>query len=472
MPKKLTIEIVRSEFENKGYNFLTTEYKNCSQKLEYICPNGHKHSIAWKHFKDGHGCPYCANRPPITIEFIRSKFAKENYKLLTVEYINCKQKLDYICPNGHKHGITWNNWKTGYRCPYCGGTMKKNVGAIEKNINKQGYKLLTNNYQNCQQKLHLVCPNGHAYYVSWDNWSGKKSRCPKCNFIGISKQELELFEFIKSIYDGVIFRHNRALISPYELDIVIPDKKIAIEYCGLYWHSELAGKNKNYHLNKLNLCNKKDYRLITIFEDELLYNKEIIFSRLKDIFRSNDLDIIYARNCSIKSVSIKEVRKFCEENHLQGYHGASVKLGAFYKNELVSIMTFSRPSIAKGSRNNENNTWELSRFCSRAGCRIIGVASKLLKYFEKNYTWDEIFSYADRRWSNGDLYEKIGFDFIKKTQPNYWYISKQKRIHRFALRKQQSDPKDQTEWEIRKSQGHNRIWDCGNLKYQRNNTSI
>jgi hypothetical protein len=135
-------------------------------------------------------------------------------------------------------------------------------------------------------------------------------------------------------------------------------------------------------------------------------------------------------------------------------------------------MTFSRPSIAKGARNYKDNTWELSRFCSKINYHVVGIASKLLKYFERNYDWNEIFSYADRRWSSGDLYGKIGFDFIGKTQVNYWYIAKQKRIHRFALRKQRDDLVNKTEWEIRKFQGWNRIWDCGNLKYQKSNTSI
>ena len=99
--------------------------------------------------------------------------------------------------------------------------------------------------------------------------------------------------------------------------------------------------------------------------------------------------------------------------------------------------------------------------------RIVGIASKLLKYFERNYIWTRIFSYADRRWSDGNVYYKLGFKFTGKIKPNYWYIKNNKRKHRFSLRKLKGDPKDITEWELRKSQGWNRIWDCGNLRFEK-----
>lgn len=102
---------------------------------------------------------------------------------------------------------------------------------------------------------------------------------------------------------------------------------------------------------------------------------------------------------------------------------------------------------------------------------MIGVASKLLSHFKKNYKWEQIFSYADRRWSTGNLYAQIGFELIGNTKPNYWYFANGsiERRHRFALRKKSSEPKDITEWELRRNQGWNRIWDCGNLKYVMNN---
>ena len=461
---KLDIDYIRSEFEERGFVLLSEEYKN-NMKLDYVCPNGHKHAIRWDHFKSGHGCPYCKGRPIITIDFVKEEFSVENYILLSNTYKNGFQKLDYICPNGHKHNITRNNWITGYRCPECAHNLKKTLISIKADFENNGYKLITEDYINNRQKLHCVCPNGHDYHVSWSNWHQYNSKCPKCKEWGTSSQEISLITFVKDLYPNII-EHDRSLILPYELDIVIPDKKIAIEYCGLYWHSELAGKDKNYHLNKLTACENKGYRLITIFEDELLANKNIVFSRLKNILNISQSKIVYGRNCTIREITMSAASDFCNFNHIQGYgSGAAIRLGAFCNGELLSVMTFGRPSIAKGRKNNSDFVWELHRFCSKLDYRVLGIASKLLKYFRINYEWNEIYSYADRRWSCGNVYDKIGFEFAGSLRPNYWYIKGQKRIHRFGLRKQKDESRHKTEWEIRQSQGWNRIWDCGNLKY-------
>ena len=468
---RLNIEFIRKEFEKENYILLSNEYRN-GEKLKYICPVGHKHSIRWDHFKAGHRCPYCNGRPFITIENVDEALRKEGYHLLSENYINSCNKFDYICPKGHKHSINWTNWNNGYRCPECALNMKKTLGYIKEEVEKENYKLVTEHYKNSRQKLHLICPKGHSYYVSWNNWKHQNSRCPQCNDWGTSKQEKTLITFIKTLCDNVIV-HDRELISPYELDIVIPDKNITIEYCGLYWHSELAGKNRTYHLNKLNMCNEKGYQLITIFEDELVFNESLVFSRLKNFLHKENGKKIFARKCNIKEISTKRARIFCSNNHLQGYgSGSKVKLGLFYSNELLSVMTFSKPSIAKGARTDDLTIWELNRFCSKENYRVIGGASKLLKYFERNYHWKKIFSYADRRWSIGNVYEKLNFKLVESVRPNYWYIRNQQRLHRFNLRKKYDDDKHLTEWDIRKAQGWNRIWDCGNLRYQKELTNL
>lgn len=462
---RITFEKIKKCFEDRSYVLLSTECTSTKQYLDYICPNGHKHSIRADHFMNGHGCPYCAGRPVLNIKVIREEFEKDGYVLLTDEYINSSQKLYYICPNGHKHYITWANWKTGYRCPECAHTYKKNIEFIKHELGKEGYTLLTSAYINNKLKLHTLCPNGHEYFVAWSNWYSYGSRCPLCSQWGSSKQEDDLFEFVSSLCSNVI-RHDRLLINPYELDLVIPDYNLAIEYCGLYWHSELAGKDDKYHLSKLEKCNSKGYRLITIFEDELLFNRDLVFSRLRHFTYTEIGKKIFARKCVVKELDANTARTFCNNNHIQGYgSGAKVKLGLFYNDELVSVMTFSKPSIAKGTRTNDETMWELHRFCSRTNTMVVGGASKLLSYFEKNYTWSKILTYADRRWSDGDVYDKLGFTFTGIIRPNYWYLSKQKRIHRYNLRKTSYDKTYLTEWELRKNQGWNRIWDCGNLRY-------
>lgn len=464
VPKKINVEQL---FNVEGYTYLGTERLGKTIKYKYRCDKGHESSMKICHWSAGHRCPECAGNKRLDIEYIRKAFIEEGYTLLTDEYTNSNQKLEYKCNNGHYGSISWNNWSTGYRCMECSGKSKKTLDELTNYFTIHDYRLHPENtYINNKHKLHLICPNEHDYYVSWDNWYTKNSRCPKCSLVGKSLAEVELFDFVKKICPDAI-SNDRAILKPLELDIVIPSKKIAIEYCGLYWHSILAGKERNYHLNKLSSCNIEGYRLITVFEDELITNKNIVFSRLLNILGGEFEKRIYARKCDIHEISSSEARNFCISNHLQGYYGALIRLGAFYNDELVTVMTFSRPSLAKGFKTTDRII-ELSRFCSKVNYKVIGIASKLFSYFVNNFSgsYDTVISYADRRWSDGSLYNILGFEFASYTQPNYWYFkSNTKRLHRFYLRKPYGLDKGITEWDLRKIEGWNKIFDCGNLKF-------
>jgi len=468
---RYTIDVVRKAFENEGYTLLSDTYISNKKKLNYKCPEGHIHSIAWADWlhKDAR-CPYCNGRPIHTLDEVRKSFALEGYVLLTKEYLNNKQKLDYICPHGHKYTICYSSWLQGRRCYLCNGNIKKNILDIKTSLEQEGYNLMSENYIGCQDHLTTKCPNGHTYSFTWDNWSSKGSRCSTCGSSGVSKEEVALRGFISE--HAEVSTNNRFICKPKELDIVIPDKKIAIEYCGLYWHSELTGKGESYHLKKLEHCLNNNYKLITVFADEFRYKNAICRSRLLSYIDRSSFIKIYARNCKVVAINAKQAHRFCEENHLQGYGaGSSIKLGLLYNDALVAVMTFSKPSIAKGHKIAKEGIWELHRFCSKLNTEIVGGASKLLKYFERNYPWSELFSYADRRWSDGALYTKLGFEFDQHTKPNYWYLKDQcyERFNRFSLRKKADEPKDISEWELRKAQGYTRIWDCGNLKYVKYN---
>ncbi len=279
-----------------------------------------------------------------------------------------------------------------------------------------------------------------------------------------SKPQNEITEFLEGITNDNIERNNRKILEGKELDIFIPSMNIAIEFNGLYWHSDQMISNENYHLDKTIGCQRKGIRLIHIFEDEWIYNKDIVKERIKTIVSINNRQRIHGRKCTIKEINSKNKNQFLEKFHIQGKDYSTIKLGAFYNNELISVMTFSKGNVSKGSRPIDG-IWELNRFCSNYNYHIPGIASKILSYFKKNFEWKEIFSYADRRWSDGNLYKKIGFDLKHITKPNYWYIKGMQRIHRFNLRKTKDDPVDIPEWLLRQKEGYYRIWDCGNYKY-------
>jgi hypothetical protein len=301
---------------------------------------------------------------------------------------------------------------------------------------------------------------------------GNGLRCEVCNPLiprFVSNEEQAVYDFIAGELGIIGKQGNKSLIYPYELDMVFEQHKIAIEYCGLYWHSEHSSKkDKNYHFNKMKLANTQGYRLITIFSDEWKYKNDIVKSKLRNIFQKSQTKH-YARQLSVREVSYVESREFLNKHHLQGSSIAKINLGLYTKDlRLVALMTFSNGRAALNTKSNHSE-FELVRFVTN-GDSIVGGASKLLTHFIRRYSPSKITSYADLRWSEGNVYETIGFQ--KTTDPSigYWYTSNyEKREHRFNFTKSQlikeGADSSKTEWEIMKELGYDRIWDCGHQKY-------
>lgn len=244
----------------------------------------------------------------------------------------------------------------------------------------------------------------------------------------------------------------------------MPKYNLAIEFDGLFWHSL---KEPNYHLNKTKLCENKNIQLLHIFENEWIYRRDI----WKSIIRSklNLTYSIYARNCSIREINYIESNEFLDSNHLQGKIGFNVGIGLFYGNNLVSMICFGIP------RYNKLYKFELLRYCTKLDTRIVGGFSKLLKFFTEKYS-KSIITYADRRYSNGSVYEKNGFNFICDTNPNYFYFNKSMKLEsRIKYQKHklknllQSYNDNLSEYENMKNNGYSRIYDCGNKVYEYKN---
>lgn len=297
------------------------------------------------------------------------------------------------------------------------------------------------------QVILYECNKGHIQRKRLDRFRVGQYRCAEC-VKSFSLEEKEILQYIKNIYNGLIMENDRTLISPYELDIVIPNKKIAIEYCGLYWHGEQKGKDKNYHLNKLNLCEDKGYKLITIFSNEWLNKRSIVEKYLSSQILNKPF---YIEEYNVIPLDTKTTMKFMNHNHIQGYTPSTVRLGIYSEGTLVVVMTFSPGS--------KSGIWELNRFCS--SIYIMSGAKKLLEYFQKNYEWDIIYSYVDRRWNQGKFHKKLGFHKEEILNPCCFYYSLNKcNGHidtNFKL--------DNMEYKNILSKGWDRIWDCGNYKF-------
>jgi very-short-patch-repair endonuclease len=291
-------------------------------------------------------------------------------------------------------------------------------------------------------------------------------RCNPLNSFNSSSYQNTISNFLDDL--GISYEsNNRKILNGLELDFYLPDYSIAIEINGLYWHSELF-KDKNYHLNKTMKCNELGIRLIHIFEDELLNSIDIVKSRIKSLLGKSDMTI-YARKCEIKEITSSQLEDFLRDNHTQGNVNSSIRLGLFHDDQLISVMSLGklRKSLGYSSKSSQ---YELYRFCSILNTNVVGAAGKLLKHFINSNHPKLIVSYADMRWSNGGLYEKLGFSKMGNTQPNYWYINQTNRMHRFNFRKNilvsEGWDRNQTEHEIMLDRGIYRIYDCGSIKYQ------
>jgi hypothetical protein len=207
----------------------------------------------------------------------------------------------------------------------------------------------------------------------------------------------------------------------------------------------------------------------------LILKKEILLSRLSNLLKLSN--VIYGRNCVIREVSKSTSSKFLDENHLQGNTIDKYRYGLYYNNDLVSIMTFGKKRKSLGNNKNDDNSFELVRFCNILNHTVVGGFSKLLKFFIQKHNPKSIETFADIRWSGinpkDTVYFKNGFEFISKTPPNYWYIKNGdslNRNHRFTFRKdvlvKEGHPKEKKEWEIMIDKGYDRIWDCGSMKFE------
>jgi hypothetical protein len=286
----------------------------------------------------------------------------------------------------------------------------------------------------------------------------------------IAEFNLAEFQKSKSYYEILIANwldqmnvqyeiNNRKIIAPKELDFFIPSHQLAIEFCGLRWHGELIGRDNQYHRNKYQLCAQQGIKLIQIFQDEWDQKSHIVKDILKINLTGSDRRI-HARQCAVQAIEPTVANAFLAQHHLQGVgNGAKVHLGLTVDDQLVAVMTFA---IVK-------TQWELKRYAVKCGHKIMGGAGKLFKHFVRNYNPTEVFSYCDLRYFSGQVYQAMGFEYVKDTRPGYSYTKGVKRFNRLQFTKQrlvqQGHDPALSEWQIMQQLGYDRIWDCGHGKW-------
>lgn len=284
-----------------------------------------------------------------------------------------------------------------------------------------------------------------------------------------SRGELEVKEFMESL--GITCKSIRRKYNDkiFEIDCFSEKHNFGIEYCGEFWHSHKIGKDKNYHQNKFLWAKEQNIQLMTIFEHEWILKKDLIKSMIKCRLNLCD-NKIFARNTEILIISNKQAKEFHDYNHMNnGLKNTTLNIGLFFKNELVSVASFSK------SRFNKNFENELIRFSTKRNTIVVGGFSKILKYYNEITDNKSLFTYCDLRFGVGNVYLKSDFTFEGITPPNYWYYFKKDgsqgcfesrmKYQKKNLTHYNNYSDEKTEFEIMSENGFLKIYDCGNYKF-------
>ncbi len=281
-----------------------------------------------------------------------------------------------------------------------------------------------------------------------------------------TQEQKRLNDIIRSFGFKTSF-NDRSIIPPLEIDIVVPEKMLAIEFNGNFWHSEAKLSTdiaKFKHLEKTRKCQQTGYRLFHIFEHHWKEREFQIMNFLKSLLGVNE-KTIFARNCNVNNNACAD---FIENNHMQGCGKNAIRyFNLEYNGEIIASMVAS----THHRQNADLGAIVLSRLCFKSGVHIPGGASKLFNKFiewAKNSKYNSVVSWSDNLWTNGGIYEKLGFILEQEYPPDYfyWHVKKHVAISKQSQQKKKTGcPEGMTEREWCIQNNLYRIWDCGKKKW-------
>lgn len=480
------------DYERNAVDINTVTRKS-GRKAHWICSldNRHRWEAVVAKRTSGQGCPFCSGKralPGVTsLKALHPDLMKEwdwsrNTDLDPDQLLpGSSKKAHWKCSADPRHmWVTKIHHRTGSGsgCHYCTGqkplrgqnTLADKKPNLATQWNKSKNDLTPFDVTpSSGERVWWTCPKNAEH--TWDAvvYSRKSpdDGYPKCNPKS-SKAETELAEFVEEFTE--IQRNVRDLIRPYEVDILVPKKKIAIEFNGVFWHSQAGTGDKNSHRNKVRMCSEEGVQLITIWEDDWIYRKDIVKRMLKHKLGYSDEPKTYARKTYVDSeISTVEAHNFQKKNHIQGAGFGSLKIGLRdEKGTLVALGVFKKRT---------KTTLELVRYCTSH--HVIGGQSKILSWIDLNVEYTEMITFADLSLSTGDLYEKTGWTLDGELPPDYMYVVGDQRKHKYGYRikRFKEDPKLKYEEEYSETQlaqlnGLRRIYDCGKLRYIRMNPEL
>lgn len=417
----------------------------------------------------GSGCPECGILSRrLSLSDFKKRLSKLPYRwsFSGKDYVHGTKSVTFHCSEHGEFEGKPVEVANGKGCKSC-----KVIVTVEdfiskaKEVHGEKWDYSSTNFEGSLKQVHINCKtHGKFRQLPHSHLSG--AGCPTCYLENRWQSAGE--KRIYKLFSGYTVKQNdRKVLKPKELDVYIPSLRLAVECNGEYWHSERNKKGVNYHLEKTLQCERQGIRLYQFWDSEVKYKFPIVQSMLSHYLgRSNK---VYARKTRCVEVTADKAKDFLNSNHIQGFTQAKVYLGLIYEGKLVQLASFSKPRFTRQSE------WELIRLSSLLNTSVIGGASKLLSYFQRQYHPESLISYADRRYSQGQVYESLGFKKVRETSPGYFYTNGEKNISRYQAQKKNlrgllGDKFDEALSERKNMSNHkfHRVWDCGQLVYLMN----
>lgn len=332
--------------------------------------------------------------------------------------------------------------------------------TVEKRIQgrKADFELVTplEEYQSRQtQYLEFRCRTCGTVNKKTLQAFERGSQCQHCFPVGVSQGETEMAEWLRAL--GVTVKTGtRDIIGPKELDIFLPKHDMAVEFNGLYWHSELApdGVDRRGHIEKTEAASAAGVRLVHVFSDEWSRKREVIESMLLHRMGASP-NRLPARSLRVIVPSVEERRTFFERSHISGDVPSSAAFALADDQGIVCCLSIRKPRQKKWS-----GMTEIARFATRPYHHVPGGLQRLLKRAKDRAQingFSGIITYADRRFGEGEGYARVGFEPDGDTGVDYWYTDGSARIDRFSIRALSGI----SERARAREAGLGRVWGCG-----------
>ena len=491
-----TFKIEAPKKFNNRFTYDYTTFKGHREPMRMICPD---HGEFWAepsrhlHTKEAGGCKQCGNllraarrgRPDDEWFALATKIHGSKYEYLNISPLKSvsgenKRIITYVClEHGEQTQGLENHLYAKKGCIKCAhNKIAENYLRDPADVVRELENLFPGrlgfekfNYEGGVTLFTLVCKEHEVEFKT--NMTNIRTHpsfysCPKCAPRCDSSAQRGIYNAVKTLRLKAKY-NDRKILAGKEIDILIPDLNLGIEYNGVYWHSEkwlTRVRDAKWHMvEKQQLATGKGVELVH-FDSTIPSEKIINFIK----FKAGKVARIFARKTVSAQVEQSTAEAMLDELHIQGAAKGCTSYGLFQNKELLGVASFSRATSERG--NKDPHRWELRRMVFN--CQVIGGASKLLKAFTREHPEvRSLISYSDNRWFTGGVYNALGFEHTKDCPLDYAYTKGDSIWHKAQFKHSAMKTKpnfvyDENLSEIQNchNNGYFRIWDCGKKKWE------